>query len=101
MNKKIFAICIVLLGMLFALHFAVAGETTTYEVATLKEDVEVDGGMVNLAPGVLIGGNPENSITLKEDVEIETTEGTVTFKIGDEIDCDEIPPGEPDPCDPY
>jgi len=48
----------------------------------------------------MIGGNPNNFITLEEDRSMDTEDhGNIDFGEGAKIDCDHSP-GEPDPCSP-
>lgn len=100
MEKRILiASLIILLGLVLMFGFIVA-EGGPSELSEEAEDISTSNGVLDLPEGTLIGGNPTNYITLSEGTTLETTAGSEYFASGTKIDCD-VPPGEPNPCDPY
>ncbi len=84
--------------LIFATAVIASGQA--YTLSKGEKNVETDVGLVTLYEGTNVGGDPYNYISLTEGIFLQTTDGEIFFEAGTKVDCD-VPPGHPDPCDPY
>ncbi len=101
MKKKLFYSIIALLSIVLivvALNMSTADDPVPYELALTEYNALTSIGAMDLPVGSLIGGSPENYITLTQQTTMETTSGTRTLDAGTKIRCGD--PGYP-PCNPY
>lgn len=96
--NKVFVTCLILSVtiILAALVFANNG----YKLSQNVYNVETNIGTVTLHTNNWIGGTYTNSIFLRERITVDTDQGIIVFDEETEVDCD-VPPGHPNPCDPY
>lgn len=81
--------------------YQIAGDPQNIKVK-IPNNVSFSNTIYNftIMSGMSIGGNPATYALLAETVTLHTSVGDIVFTNGTKIDCD-VPPGYPDPCDPY